>query len=173
MHTMVGYCTEGECLAGETCPEESVVQRAYLDYEREDYGSGIYASDDAYLLPNLQKAVEEAGGCPVHVGGELVDPENPEGPVDPENPEQPTDPNTPIVNPEEPTPPPAVTDPNEGGETHEGYGGGPTSQPVTPPVAPEPEPDPEPVTPPAEPVDPPATTTEPGGDWFEGLWNNT
>lgn len=55
---MVDYCTEGKCLAGEYCPEESVTQVGVLDYVREDYGESIKADDDAYLLVNMQKAVE-------------------------------------------------------------------------------------------------------------------
>ena len=30
MHKMVEYCTEGHCIAGDTCPAETVEQRAYL-----------------------------------------------------------------------------------------------------------------------------------------------
>lgn len=38
LHKMVDICTEGNCLAGEFCPAESIVQKGYLDYVREDYG---------------------------------------------------------------------------------------------------------------------------------------
>ena len=71
IHKVVLYCTEGHCIAGDTCPAETVEERAYLDYVREDYGPSIKAEDDAYLISNLEKAREPseenpAGGCPVH-----------------------------------------------------------------------------------------------------------
>jgi penicillin-binding protein 1A len=62
LHTMVDYCTEGQCLAGPGCPAESVKQVAVLDYSRTDYGPSIVADDNAYLLATL-KAIPE---CPVH-----------------------------------------------------------------------------------------------------------
>ena len=100
LHKMVDICTEGNCLAGEFCPEESVVQKAYLDYVREDYGESITASDDAYLISTLEKAFEESGGCPVHTSAVLdpVDPDNPDDPLDPYDPDAPfidDDPNNP------------------------------------------------------------------------------
>ena len=91
LHTMVDYCTEGKCLAGEYCPAESVKQVGVLDYVREDYGESIKADDDAYLLVNMQKAVEETG-CPVHTQA-TVEPE-PEPGEDPT-----TDPNDPNYDP--------------------------------------------------------------------------
>lgn len=91
MHTLVDYCTEGKCLAGEYCPAESVKQVGMLDYVREDYGESIKADDDAYLLVNMQKAVEETG-CPVHTQA-VVEPE-PEPGTDPS-----TDPNDPNYDP--------------------------------------------------------------------------
>lgn len=91
MHTLVDYCTEGKCLAGEYCPAESVKQVGVLDYVREDYGESIKADDDAYLLVNMQKAVEETG-CPVHTQA-VVEPE-PEPGTDPS-----TDPNDPNYDP--------------------------------------------------------------------------
>lgn len=116
MHTLVDYCTEGKCLAGEYCPAESVKQVGVLDYVREDYGESIKADDDAYLLVNMQKAVEETG-CPVHTQA-VVEPE-PEPGTDPStDPNDPNDPNydpsggfgdenmqpeEPVTEPEEPT----------------------------------------------------------------------
>ena len=91
MHTLVDYCTEGKCLAGEYCPAESVKQVGVLGYVREDYGESIKADDDAYLLVNMQKAVEETG-CPVHTQA-VVEPE-PEPGTDPS-----TDPNDPNYDP--------------------------------------------------------------------------
>ena len=88
MHTLVDYCTEGKCLAGEYCPAESVKQVGVLDYVREDYGESIKADDDAYLLVNMQKAVEETG-CPIHTQA-VVEPE-PEPGTDPST--DPDDPN--------------------------------------------------------------------------------
>ena len=75
LHKMVDICTEGNCLAGEFCPAESIVQKGYLDYVREDYGESITASDDAYLISTLEKAVAPTetspGGCPVHTSLQL------------------------------------------------------------------------------------------------------
>lgn len=122
MHTLVDYCTEGKCLAGEYCPAESVKQVGVLDYVREDYGESIKADDDAYLLVNMQKAVEETG-CPVHTQA-VVEPE-PEPGTDPST--DPNDPNydpsggfgdenmqpeEPVTEPEEPT-----GDSGDGGDT--------------------------------------------------------
>ena len=111
LHKMVDICTEGNCLAGEFCPESSVVQKAYLDYVREDYGESIAADDDPYLIVNLEKAFEESGGCPVHTteAVEPVDPNDPFTPLDP------YDPDAPFVD----------DDPNSsGGETPETGGSG-------------------------------------------------
>ena len=77
-----------------------MVQKAYLDYVREDYGESIKADDDAYLIANLEKAFEESGGCPVHTTEILdpVDPNNPDDPLDPYDPDAPfvdDDPNNP------------------------------------------------------------------------------
>ncbi len=159
VHKMVSYCTEGHCLAGESCPEASVEQRAYLDYLREDYGPGIKADDDAYLISTLEKAKEPSeenptGGCPVHEGMALPPEEDPLNPVDP-NGETTTTPGT--TAPYVPSP----------GESHEGYG--PSPQP-TPTPEPTPEPDPPPVSPdePSEPVTPEPDPN--GGGLFEDLW---
>ena len=96
LHKLVNICTEGNCLAGEFCPETSVVQKGYLDYVREDYGESIKADDDAYLITSLEKALEETGGCPVHTTA--VEPVDPNVPVDPNDPDAPfidDDPNNP------------------------------------------------------------------------------
>lgn len=91
LHKLVDICTEGNCLAGEFCPEESIVQKGYLDYVREDYGESVTASDDAYLISNLEKAFEENGGCTVHTTAaeELPDPDDPFTPLDPYDPDAP------------------------------------------------------------------------------------
>ena len=157
MHKMVDYCTEGQCLATENCPEECVVQKAVLDYVREDYGVSV--SDDPYLLVNMEKAIEikedGTGGCPAHANLPPAE-ENPV--VDPENPETPpaVDPNAPLVTPD------------PGGEGHEGYGGGGTTTP-NPPAVQEPDPPVAPTTPTE-----PDSTQDPAGDgnWFDSLWNN-
>ena len=157
MHKVVPYCVEGHCLAGETCPETSIEQRAYLDYVREDYGPSISADDDPYLIANLEKAKEPSetnptGGCPVHEGVPL--PENPLDPLDPLNPLVPSGGLT----------PPGESDP--GGGNQGGGGTVPQQPPVTPPaVTPEPEP---PVPAPNEPEEP--GTAEPGGGLFDDLW---
>ncbi|MCI9609602.1 MAG: transglycosylase [Oscillibacter sp.] len=156
MHKVVSYCTEGHCLAGETCPEAVVEQRAYLDYVREDYGPSITAEDDQYLISNLEKAREPSetnptGGCPVHEGVPLPDPEDPLNPLDPSNPGGGTT-TTPS------TPEPSIP----GGESHEGYG--PAPKPT-----PEPEPAPDPA-PPNEPEEPGNADPNGGGGLFDDLW---
>lgn len=163
IHKVVAYCTEGHCLAGESCPEEVVEQRAYLDYVREDY-PGISASDDAYLISTLEKLTEPSetnptGGCPVHEGSGLpVDPEE----EDPENNGGTT---FPIVSE------PYIPGP---GESHEGYGGsgnqGTTTNPpqtVAPPQPQDPNP---PQTTPTEPTEPVTPEPNPGGGLFDDLW---
>ena len=76
MHVVRDYCTEGNCLAGEYCPAGSVVQKAFLDHIREDYGPNVKADDDAYLLSTVEEAFAETG-CTVHSSATVV-PENPE-----------------------------------------------------------------------------------------------
>ena len=112
MHVMKDYCPEGDCLAGEFCPAESVVMRSFLDYSRTSYGVGV---DDSGVLLGTWTA---KGPCPVHNGQAVpppVDPngggETPEGPVDPNHP--------PTVDPSNPP-------------------GGEGGTPPTPPVTPEP-----------------------------------
>lgn len=114
LHKMVDICSEGNCLAGEFCPEESIVQKGYLDYVREDYGASVKADDDAYLIVNLEKAFEESGGCPVHTteSEESLDPNDPNNTTDPNNPvnpDNPYDPDDPFIdddpnNPDNQTP---------------------------------------------------------------------
>ena len=83
-HVFVSYCTEGQCVAGENCPESSVESRVLLDYDREVFlrGDGtpfdIPVGDSAYILKNNQP--EE--GCPVHQSALPVEP-------DPEEPDPP------------------------------------------------------------------------------------
>ncbi|MEY8386672.1 transglycosylase domain-containing protein [Oscillospiraceae bacterium 38-13] len=153
VHQVVSYCTEGHCLAGESCPEAVVEQRAYLNHVREDYGPGIKADDDAYLISNLEKLTEPSetnplGGCPAHNGMAPVNPEDPTG-----------DPNGGTGLPQDPYVP-------SPGESHEGYGPSPTPDPKPEPT-PEPTPEPPPV------VEPPAVTEpqEPNtGGLFDDLW---
>ena len=153
VHVFRDYCSDGNCLATERCPAESVKQVGVLDYTREDYGEEIKADDDPYLLVNMEKALEPTepteenpmgtpGGCPVHNGMAVVDPEDPNAGLDPSDPNyMPPDPNA----------------PGEG------------QHPVTPPEEPvEPT---TPVTPPAEPAEP--TPGDTGGDWWNDLWNNS
>ena len=159
VHKMVAYCTEGHCLAGESCPESVVEQRAYLDHIREDYGPGITAEDGAYLISSLEKITEVSeenptGGCPVHEGMGI-----PESPDDPLNPNEP---NSGSVTPGE------AYDPSPG----EGQGGGQgTTTTPQPPVTPSPEPDPQPAAP-GVPEEPPAPDPNPseGGGLFDDLW---
>ena len=151
VHVFRDYCTEGKCLATESCPPESVTQVGVLDHVREDYGPEITADDDPYLVANMEKALEPTapteenpegtpGGCPVHNGMTVTDPEDPNMCWDPEDPNYiPPDPNA----------------PGEGGE------------PVTPPAEPA-EPS-EPEQP--DPTDPSGGLGDAGGDWWNDLWN--
>lgn len=151
LHTLVDYCSDGQCLATESCPESSVKQVGVLDYVRENYGPSIKAEDDPYLLVNMQKAIgllptvgedgsesyPEHIGCPVHTGLPVVDPEDPS-----------VDPNDPNYNPPVPG--------EEGGNTGE------TGE--------------NPSTTPTEPGEPDLTDPSGGGDtgdWWSGFWNGT
>ena len=149
LHKMVDICTEGNCLAGEFCPAESIVQQGYLDYVREDYGAGITASDNAYLISTLEKAVAPTetspGGCPVHTSATATDPDDPNAGLDPNDPNwQPPDPNDPDASTD-----PGGTENPSGGETG---GGGQTTQP--------------------DPNDPTGGFGDAGGDWWSGFWDN-
>ncbi len=147
LHAMRPYCTEGQCLAGEFCPESSVVEKGYLDYVREDYGPSVTAADDPYLIVNAEKALETAGGCSVHSMGSGV-----------------WDPSDPNYNPEWQDP---SSDPS-GGFGDENMDlpsqGGQTGKPEEPAE-------------PSEPVTPPETSGDAGaggtGDWFNDLWSGS
>ena len=150
LHKMVDICTEGNCLAGEFCPAESIVQQGYLDYVREDYGESITASDDAYLISTLEEAVAATetspGGCPVHTSETVVDPDDPNQGLDPNDPNwQPPDPNDPDG---------SATDPDTSGEDP-GSGTGNEEQPSQP-----------------DPNDPTGGFGDAGGDWWSGFWNS-
>ena len=161
LHAFRDYCTEGQCLATESCPAESVVQKAFLDYTRTDYGAGIRAEDDAYLISNMEKALEPGapteenpngtpGGCPVH-NGMVVDPDNPD--------DSSTDPSDPNYNPPDPN--------GEGGNGGENPGNSGTGEAPTEPTTP---------TTPAEPSEPTGPSGDPSGgdgDWWNSLWNTT
>ena len=136
LHVMRDYCTEGQCLATENCPLESVTQVGVLDYVRENYGPEITAEDDAYLLANMEKAIglqptiaedgteiyPEIIGCPVHASmypgwdpnlPPEMDPNDPNYiPPDPEQEENGEGPAAPTL-PEEPQEP-DLTDPSGG-----------------------------------------------------------
>jgi len=154
LHAMRSYCTEGQCLATENCPESSVVQAAFLDHERVDYGSGVKAEDDAYLISSMERAIglrptvtpegvetyPEVIGCPVHTTGGI------EGPVEG------TDPN----DPNNPSDLPPVDDPN--GDPGSGTG---TQEPPAEPDVPQ------------EPDNPPTGDGQTGGDsWYQDFWDN-
>ena len=156
LHKMVDICTEGNCLAGEFCPAESIVQQGYLDYVREDYGESITASDDAYLISTLEEAVAPTetspGGCPVHTeaGTIVVDPNDPDQPMDP------NDPDWPFIDHDDPTTP---EDPNGGttaapdGETPSG---GNTDQPSQ-----------------SDRSASGGNGGSTGGDWWSGFWDDS
>lgn len=143
VHVLVDYCTEGGVLATENCPPESVVQKAFLNHVRADYGPTITADDDPYLLVNLEKALEPTedspGGCPVHYDGYVA--EDPDDPTLPEN-----DPNDPNYIP-----------PANGGTTEDPNGGtGTIVTPVDPAI-------------PTEPTEP-SDDSNNGDDWWNNLW---
>ena len=132
LHKMVDICTEGNCLAGEFCPAESIVQQGYLDYVREDYGESITASDDAYLISSLEEAVAATetspGGCPVHTEAGAAEPENPDEELDPSDPdwrppeeteEEPSGPSEPDVSGGDGES--SQTDPGTGGDWWSGF----------------------------------------------------
>ena len=151
LHVVRDYCTEGECLATENCPAESVIQAAFLDHERVDYGSGVVAEDDAYLISTMEEAIglrptiasdgselyPDVIGCPVHTTAQTTDPENPT--EDPNNPEDPSNPDG----------------GNSSGESGESGGDTGTTTPTDPTVPTEP----------TEPTDPGGT----GDDWWSIL----
>ena len=179
LHVVRDYCTAGKCLAGEHCPDSSVVKRSFLNHKRTSYG--VTVSDSAYLLSAATNGTAtytgedgtevKTSGCPVHTGSWWQNLFNPTPP-----PEQPTEPN-------ETTPPSDVpTEPNSGnassGETGEvaPETGGTTEPPKTPEQS-------EPVTPPT--TSTPTTPATPGdsgnasgntsgnadGEWWGDLWS--
>ena len=152
-HVFKEYCTVGQCLATPACPPESVEVRAFLDYTRVDYGEGITAEDDAYLISNLEKKLEvseenPAGGCPSHGSS------TPIVPMDPS-----LDPNDPNYIPGPPTDHPGIgLDPNTG-----------EPLPYEPP-APEVVPPAPPVEQPVAPTPTPPETGETDEFW-DDLWS--
>ena len=113
-HVLVDYCTEGKCLASDSCPADYVKQVGVLDFERTDYfngGSRILATDSAknpdsmFHLIEMKRAIgleptptagggetyPEVIGCPVHAGMTPEEPDNSGGEAD--------DPNDPNYNP--------------------------------------------------------------------------
>lgn len=88
LHKFYDYCTEGKVLATESCPSSSVKQVGLLDYSRTDYGAGIVADDNAYLVSSFRTLLADGTvqlpPCPVHNGvqppagtgdGEAVNPD--------------------------------------------------------------------------------------------------
>ena len=156
LHVVRDYCTEGECLATENCPADSVIQAAFLDHERVNYGSGVVAEDDAYLISTMEEAIglrptiasdgsevyPDVIGCPVHTTAQTTDPENPT--EDPNNPEDPSNPDG----------------GSSSGESGESGGDTGTTTPTDPTVPTEP----------TEPTDPGGSTTGgTGDDWWSIL----
>lgn len=148
LHVIRDYCTAGQGLATEFCPESTVVQRAFLNYNRTPY-DGISASDDAYLISHLEYKLETEG-CPVH--NSLTPPEESE-----ENGDQTPD-GEDWAEPEHPG------DDSTGGESSGGTGTGDSG------TSGEPEPS-APSTQPSTPSEPSEPSS--GDDaWWSGLWNN-
>ena len=121
-HVMRDYCNDGQCLAGPMCPAESVVQKAFLDYTREDYGPNIKAEDDAYLISSMEKKFEESGGCAAHSSGVIIDPSLPPEAQDPSDPNYQPPVEVPGVQPGEPGTPEEPTGPVEPQQPPEGSG---------------------------------------------------
>ena len=114
LHTFVDYCTEGKCVATDSCPSSAVKQVGVLDFERTEYfkADGTrYASiatdsaknpDKMFHLIEMKRAIgleptptasggetyPEVIGCPAHAGMTPVDPDHPGGGAD-----DPNDPN--------------------------------------------------------------------------------
>ena len=114
LHTFVDYCTEGKCVATDSCPSSAIKQVGVLDFERAEYfkADGTrYASiatdsaknpDKMFHLIEMKRAIgleptptasggetyPEVIGCPAHAGMTPVDPDHPGGGVD-----DPNDPN--------------------------------------------------------------------------------
>ena len=107
------YCTEGKCLATDSCPSDHVKQVGVLDFERAEYfrtDGTRYASittdgaknpDSMFHLTEMKRAIgleptpaadgsetyPEVIGCPVHAGMVPEDPDNPgSDPLDPNDP---------------------------------------------------------------------------------------
>ena len=112
-HVFVDYCTEGKCLATDSCPSDHVKQVGVLDFERAEYfrtDGTRYASittdgaknpDSMFHLTEMKRAIgleptpaaggsetyPEVIGCPVHAGMVPEDPDNPgSDPLDPNDP---------------------------------------------------------------------------------------
>lgn len=89
-HVFVNYCTEGQCVAGENCPESSIESRVLLDYDREVFLQAdgtpfnIPVGDSAYILKNN----EPEEGCPVHQHPQQPEEPDPADPDDPAPPEE-------------------------------------------------------------------------------------
>jgi len=108
LHVTIEYCNEGQCLAGEFCPVESVATKAVLDYTREDILNVTHdvPADYIYTLEGIGVSAEGEGGtdidsetgtpgttgCTVHTAApEIPDIDDPTvGPDDP------------LVNPDDP-----------------------------------------------------------------------
>ena len=79
LHTEIQYCTEGKCIAGEYCPEDTVTTVSVLDYTRDSFGASV--ADTPYLLGTLEAAAEAAktaSGTPCTVHTTAPEPPPPE-----------------------------------------------------------------------------------------------
>ena len=123
--------------AGEFCPEESVKEICYPNYEREQIGSAS-AKDAGWRY----ESVKDLPVCDVHTEEPVVEPD----PNDPNNPVDPNDPNNPgtTVDPKDPNAPYYPFEPNPTNPTN-------PVNPWNPPVDPRPAEPVDPVTPPDNP----------------------
>ncbi len=149
-HTGVEFCTAGNALAGEFCPEETRETRWMIDlsapntaagfgYQREPIWRALSSEQYASYAAQVEAGVLDAipNGAPIQANdsGTLMSdldtmgkcmvhttpPEEPEEPEPPIDPDAPVDPNAPL----EPTVPPAPIDPNDPANTTENPGNPP------------------------------------------------
>lgn len=103
-------------LAGEHCPEDSIVTMCLPDYDRKQIGTAT-ANDNMYR----KSVVEAHGSCDVHTSSSVV--------PDPE-PADPSDPDSSVTDPSDSSTEPVT--PTEPGRNHSGGTTGGQTQPTTP-----------------------------------------
>ena len=91
LHVTINYCNDGQCLAGEFCPAESVSSKSVLDYSRADIANVSHTTPADYIYTlegiGVSGTEGETAGCSVHTAAPVVpeiddpvaDPDVPEG----------------------------------------------------------------------------------------------